>query len=460
MKGLKKIALVSAIAAMSAGAQAELKALDDSAMGELTGQKGLTIDLETKWTIGEFAYVDGGAVVLKDLALGANSNASSYDDAFHTNSTLLDNIRLEIDVAGSNTAPGGDAYLAYGFSNVKDLAALHMVNGNSDADLIALSGGSLLAAALGNSNFSGISTNGTAGAVVDNEVAYGDGDLKIHFTFTDAWQKGGGFQAYSDGVGNDGAGNATGSLANVSYAAALDIATRAVDFQFDIGQIALADSTYGSSATSTRLGAETIQKTDHVNGTDTDAGGATTTTLISDLSFRGYLGPEDLHIENRGNGFDGSGALGAGTGDALSKIHMDRFFKVTDLSLYIDIAGVQLSGIKINNTRGDTTSLNTMVVGTDASGNSVFANTDSFGFAHSKRDIYAVKDAVLNAKTSLPGQQSGANQAGYVDGIAINTRFKGDIDIGHLSFGDTGTSIGEIYLTDVTSTTNWTISAH
>jgi hypothetical protein len=45
MKGLKKIALASAIAAVSAGAQAELKALDDSAMGELTGQAGLTIDL-------------------------------------------------------------------------------------------------------------------------------------------------------------------------------------------------------------------------------------------------------------------------------------------------------------------------------------------------------------------------------------------------------------------------------
>jgi len=34
------------------------------------------------------------------------------------------------------------------------------------------------------------------------------------------------------------------------------------------------------------------------------------------------------------------------------------------------------------------------------------------------------------------------------------------MSIGALSFGDTGESIGEIYITDITSTTNWTISAH
>jgi len=472
MKGLKKIALVSAIAALSAGAQAELKALDDSAMGELTGQKGLTIDLESKWTIGEFAYVDGGAVVLKDLSLGGNTNAAALDDAFHTNSSMLDNIRLEIDVAGSGfAAPGSlaDNVLGYGFSNVKDLAGVHILSGNTDADLQAVAGGSLLVgavalatggAAVGSSVYTGHSTNGVNGAGVDNEVVYGDGDLKIHFTFTDAWQKGGGFAAYAAGAGNDGAGAATGSLQNISYAAALDIATRSVDFEFNIGQIALADSNYADVAGS-RLGTEVIQKTNHATGLDSDAGGTSTTTLISDLSFKGYLGPEDLHIENNGNGFDGTGAYGAGTGDANSKIHFDKFFKVTDLDLYIDIAGVQLTDIRIENSRGDTTSLNVQTIGVDASGNAITEATDSFGFAHSKRDIFAVKDAVLSAKTAILGHAAGStNPAGYVDGIAINTRFKGDIDIGALSFGDTGTSIGEIYLTDITSTTNWTISAH
>jgi hypothetical protein len=105
--------------------------------------------------------------------------------------------------------------------------------------------------------------------------------------------------------------------------------------------------------------------------------------------------------------------------------------------------------------------LNQIVTGVDATtGLPVIENTESFGFAHSKRDIYAVKDSVLNLATVFGHAGTTNNPVGYVDGIAINTRFKGDIDIGALSFGDTGTSIGAIYLTDVTSTTNWTISAH
>jgi len=91
MKGLKKIALATTIAAVSTGALAELKALDDSAMGELTGQAGLTIDIETKWSIGEFAYVDAGVVVLKDLAMGGNSNETN---AAGEANDMMDKIRL------------------------------------------------------------------------------------------------------------------------------------------------------------------------------------------------------------------------------------------------------------------------------------------------------------------------------------------------------------------------------
>ena len=431
MKGLKKIALASAIAAVAAGAQAELKALDDSTMSEMTGQAGLTIDLETKWTIGEFAYQDAGLVVLKDLSLGGNSNEGT--------SSMLDNIRMEIDVAGSQQAVGGDAWLKYGFSNVKNLAAVHAKAGNKEAGILALAKGS--AAVDPGNSMNGSAVDITTGDVVDDERFYADGDLKIHLTFTDAWQKGGGFAAYGVGKGSDG-GTGTAGLNDLTYAAARDIATRAVDFEFNIGQIALAASAY---ATDGRLGGvNNIEKTDHATGLDATAD---TTTLISDLSIKGYLGPADIHIENKGNGFgaDGSGLGGApGTGNADSKIHWDSFFKVTDLDVYIDIAGVQIKDLEIHNERGDTTSLN---------------GTASFGFAHSMRDIYAVKDTVLKlgSAAAVNGSQNPAN---FVDGIAINTRFKGDIDINHLSFGDTGTSIGSIFITDRTATTNWTISAH
>jgi hypothetical protein len=451
MKGLKKLALVTAIAAVAAGAQAELKALDDSTMSEMTGQKGLTIDLETKWTIGEFAYQDAGLVVLKDLSMGGNPNDAAGN-------SMLDNIRMEIDIAGSQAVAGGDAFLKYGFSNVKNLSAIHLLNGNTDADLEALAAGSVILAAVGDARFTGVSTDGVGGAALDNEVIYGDGDLKIHFTFTDAWQKAGGYADVSSAAGGTftsatGAVTSGITLGNVSYDLARQIATSAVDFEFSIGQIALADSGY---AVAGRLGEEVIEMTDHVTGIDATT---TTTTLISDLSIRGYLGPADIHIENKGNGF-GAGTANVGSGDADSKIHWDSFFKVTDLDVYIDIAGVQLSDIAIHNERGDTTSLNELIVGLDpVTGAPIVVNTAAFGFAHSKRDIFAVKDSVLNLATTFAGT-TGANPVGFVDGIAINTRFKGDIDIGALSFGDTGTSIGAIYLTDVTSTTNWTISAH
>ena len=449
MKGLKKIALATTIAAVSTGALAELKALDDSAMGELTGQAGLTIDIETKWSIGEFAYVDAGVVVLKDLAMGGNSN--ELNAAGEAND-MMDNIRLTLDVAGAGGAGGvgaaGDNIGAYGMSEVKGLAAVHAA---------ALSGGDadFNAAAAGLNYFTTgtFSTDGDGGLKIDNEKVGGDGDLMLHFGFTDAWQKVGGYAAYSNGLGAEYETGTAITFADTSYAEAREFVANAVDFQFDIGQIALAEASYADVAengSSVRLGNEAIAKTDHATGSDLD-GNLATTTLISDFSMKGYMGPMDIRIENDGNGFgaDGSGTFGAaGTGNADSIIEWDSFFKVTDLELYIDIAGVQLSGIQIHNERGDLTSLNTVSYD-DGTGTIVTENTSALGFAHSKRDIFAVKDTVLNL--ALGGMQ---------DGIAINTEFKGDIDIGHLSFGDTGVSIGEIYLTDIESTTNWTISAH
>jgi Family of unknown function (DUF6160) len=434
MKGLNKIALVSAIAAASFGAQAELKALDDSAMGELTGQAGLTIDIETKWTMGEFAYQDAGFVVLKDLSMGGNSNEAA-SPFFAAHGGFLDNIRLTLDVAGAGAAGSDptDNISSYGMSEVKHLAAKHIDAGSADAtgEFQDAADGAVAGATM----FQGLSSY--KGDTIDDERISGDGDLTLHFGFTDAWQKGGGYLAYAAGLGSDGLGGQT-DLAGLGFEQAVEILKQSVDFEFNIGQIALASSSYD-------VGNGVIEKTAHgdfsdplnpiYNGVDATP---ETTTLISDLSVKGYLGPMDIIIENKGNGFSGGAANGGvGTGNADSKILWDSYFKVTDLDLYIDIAGVQLTDIQIHNDRGDTTGLNVSNNG---------SNTGSLGFAHSKREIYAVKDDILNG--------------GLVDGIAIDTRFKGDIDIGAISFGDTGKSVGKIFMTDIQSTTNWRISAH
>jgi hypothetical protein len=464
MKGLKKLALASAIAAVATGAQAELKALDDSTMGEMTGQAGLTIDLETKVTIGQFMYKDAGSLFIQDISIGGNKNTT---DAYLANDTdMLDNIRMNIDIAGS--AAAGENQLDRGLSDfygAEGLAALAIAYGADDADgrLAALVGGVEAAtAALGGQSLKYYESNGFGSAVggaiaaatpgsvfVKGRVAIQDGDLLIHEIATDPLAA---LMSADDLIAG---GNTT--LNGLSNDVIIKAAVEAVDFKYTIGAIGIADSSY----------VEGTGTFDPVTGYLAAPAAATvTTTLISNLSIAGYLGHKDIHIENDGNGFgstdtDGNGRISAaeaadavtgniGYGDADSKIHMDSYFRITDLDVYIDIAGVQINNLQIHNTRGDHSGIDGL---------------NSFGFAHSMRDIYAVKDAVLSvdALSLAPGGQviqGGNTREGYVDGIAINTVSKFDLDIGSLSFGDTGTSIGEIYLTDVTNTTNWTISAH
>jgi hypothetical protein len=98
MKGLKKIALVTAVAAAPFAANAELKALNDSAMGNVTGQAGVTIELETKVSIGQFKYTDEGSFAVNDIVLGGSGVAGG------TGTELLDQIKIDIDVADDGDA--------------------------------------------------------------------------------------------------------------------------------------------------------------------------------------------------------------------------------------------------------------------------------------------------------------------------------------------------------------------
>lgn len=110
MKGLKKIALATAIAAAPFASHAGMQALDDTAMGNVTGQAGVTIELETKVSIGEFRYTDtdgydtdteGGSFVVSDVVLGG---AGVHLDPNGTTSQLLDDLAIEIDVAADGDA--------------------------------------------------------------------------------------------------------------------------------------------------------------------------------------------------------------------------------------------------------------------------------------------------------------------------------------------------------------------
>ncbi|AZT84054.1 hypothetical protein EHN06_11180 [Marinobacter sp. NP-4(2019)] len=98
MKGLKKIALATAVAAAPFAAHADLKAMDDSAMGNVTGQAGVTIELETKVSIGQFKYTDEGSFAVNDIVLGGSGVAGG------TGTDLLDQLKIDIDVADDGDA--------------------------------------------------------------------------------------------------------------------------------------------------------------------------------------------------------------------------------------------------------------------------------------------------------------------------------------------------------------------
>jgi Family of unknown function (DUF6160) len=419
MKHLRKLALASAVSAVAAGAHADLQVLDDESMQNVSGQAGLTIDVESRWEIGEFAYKDAGFLLLQGLRMGGHDLNDESSSKYY-----LDNLRLEIDIAGDGSTPG-DNELHYGFSAMRDFAALYAEAGNSDTAF--------------DDAVNGIDT--ARSLAIDDKKVYGDGDLVIHFDITDPWRNEGGLAA---------AEGPMGLFANQTFEDFEVMTEHAVDFRFEIDAIGIAASTY-------TIGDKGLD-IDGNHTTGLHEGQVGTTTLISQLGIQGYLGPEDLHISNNGNGFGATdtnndgvlsdaeiAATSTGFGAANSKITWGSYFKVTDLDVYIDIAGVQIKDMAIHNERGDLSGLD---------------GTSSFNFAHSIREIYAIKDDVVKVNAGINGLGNPVASTEFVDGIAINTRFKGDIDIKHLSFGDTDESIGEIYLTDVYSDTRWTISAH
>ncbi len=112
MKGLNKLALATAIAAAPFAANAELQAMNDTAMGDVTGQAGVTIELETKVSIGQFKYTDEGSFAVNDIVLGGSGVAGG------TGSQLLDQLAIDIDVAND-----GDAII-----RVKSMTTADLIN--------------------------------------------------------------------------------------------------------------------------------------------------------------------------------------------------------------------------------------------------------------------------------------------------------------------------------------------
>lgn len=397
-------------------ANAEMVLIDDELLSQVSGQKGLTIDIDMGLEIGEYMFQDAGSVVIQGMRVGGMDRTSGgvgtlYDSSVgivadsldassgdYGGTTGLNNIRIKVDVAGD----GSELFNNGSVVNPVTGAPIGLPD-----NFFRWAWGEFTNAGAGGAT--GCGDNGNCRFIAN------PGDLFIHASPSDS--------------------NATDN------GTALTIA----DFGMEFDKFALKASSYVA-------GDDIVDR----SGTSTTA---QSTTIMSNLRMEGYFGGFDMLLENNGNGFgeyDASGAFTeTGTGSAASKIKVNTFFKVTEMEYDFDIVGARYEKISIHNNRGNFDIFDFLTQESYAPGPNV---STTQGFAQANTQIFAIKDNVLNLQTlSSP---TGQNTAGYVDGIAMNTRFRGDMDIGHLSFGDTGTSVGAMYYTDMEFQTNRIVSAH
>ncbi|MCP5205905.1 MAG: hypothetical protein H7A01_01760 [Hahellaceae bacterium] len=139
MKSLSKIVLVTAIAAASS-AQAELLAMDDSAMSATTGQAGLSIEINAaEISIGAVDYQDKGFISMKDIHFGGGLAAFGGPG-----DGIFNDVLITVDVVGASADDLGQKYM--GEEYISRAAALVVgggqVSGNyvdpgiNDGDLV------------------------------------------------------------------------------------------------------------------------------------------------------------------------------------------------------------------------------------------------------------------------------------------------------------------------------------
>ena len=130
MKTFQKIALVSAIAAAPFAAQADLTPMDDSLMGNTTGQAGVTIEIDLGAAgikIGEVIYTDtatatdtdGGSVSLENINIGLTGTLVQTIDV-----DASGDLKMEVSAPGSLTiSAGNDATDTTGMFSALNLQA-------------------------------------------------------------------------------------------------------------------------------------------------------------------------------------------------------------------------------------------------------------------------------------------------------------------------------------------------
>lgn len=223
---------------VACSAQAELQALDDLSMAGVTGQAGLTIEIDLKVDVGELAYQDGGYLAIEDFTWGGADRTGSAGVV-----GSFENWKMVLDVTD------GVESLAYGFS---ELDNYHTQVSSPDA-------------AWSNA----VSSN-------DDARVHGDGDLVFHNTSTQLFD---GTRYDSDTDSDVSLTGVPTSLPSNSFNDTMDDWRNSAPFGIRIGAVKLRDSQYvvGSKAGSS-------------------------TTLMSNFNAEVLTGPLDIIFQNNGNG--------------------------------------------------------------------------------------------------------------------------------------------------------------
>lgn len=181
MKGLKKIALASAVMAASAGAFA-MEAMDDATLSDITGQDGITITMDLNVTQDLLIEDTDGASGVANLADWGNDGMIVIRNAHLT----ANGLRIDVDAGGSSgatnagilsvrvTAPSivigsGTTIGVAEASGLEDGVYLGPVGGSQFITMgsgdITISGVSL-AVQLGSEQTDFVTMNGTIGGIV------------------------------------------------------------------------------------------------------------------------------------------------------------------------------------------------------------------------------------------------------------------------------------------------------
>jgi hypothetical protein len=160
MKGLKKLALATAVAA-APFAQAELTSLDDALLSEMTGQAGITIDVDLDMSIAAIKYVDRDGNV--DGGADATQGAITITDLTIDNDGGAAIIRgVTIDADGNDGLVIGLNQIGDTAGNGIDINVGAVIIGNGAADLAQTQAGVAVATANG--------TYGTTYTVADYQA--------------------------------------------------------------------------------------------------------------------------------------------------------------------------------------------------------------------------------------------------------------------------------------------------